>query len=75
MDTDTYTQRVADTVRAEMARRRVGHQRLAVALGVSRGSVHRRLSGQLPFDVAELSVIADLLGIPVADLISERRAS
>lgn len=38
--------------------------------------MQRRLSGQVPFDVAELDQVADELGVPLSDLIGDdERAS
>lgn len=60
---------VAGEVRAEMARQQINQQRVADALGFSRQALSRRITGEVPFDVAELEKIADLLGVPVARLI------
>lgn len=35
-------------------------------LGMSRSSVARRLSGQIPFDVSELHKLSVALGVPVS---------
>lgn len=67
----TTTQRVASTIRAEMARRRVDQGAVAQRLGVSRPSVSRRLSGAVDLTVSELVEVADLLGVSPAALISE----
>lgn len=64
---------VAGQVRAELARTRIPQKRVAEVLGTSRAAVCRRLSGEIPFDVAELEAIAELLGIPVTQLL-ERAA-
>ena len=39
---------------------------LAAALGLSQPSVSRRLRGEVPWDVAELAIVAGLVGVPVA---------
>lgn len=37
---------------------------------MSRSSVARRLSGEIPFDVAELHKIAAALGVPISDFLA-----
>lgn len=61
--TNSFTQRVAGTVRAELARHRKSQGDLAAALGVSRSYVSRRLMGEVAFDVDEVSRIAEWLQI------------
>jgi transcriptional regulator with XRE-family HTH domain len=68
------TNRVAATVRAEMARRRTRQTVLAQRLGMSSTAVSRRLTGETPFSVPELMAVADVLGMPVADLMPETTA-
>ena len=69
--TDLPAQRVAATVRAEMARRRVTQDQVAQRLGLSQSAVSRRLGGHLPFDVAELSAVAEILGVTPASLLDD----
>lgn len=57
---------IADEVRAEMARQRLSGVRAAKALGWTQNYIQRRLSGTVPFDVADLQAIADLLEVPVS---------
>lgn len=61
---------VADTVRAELARQRRTAGDLAVALGVTPHTVGKRLNGTIPFDMAELYVVAAFLSIPITRLTS-----
>lgn len=63
--------RVAGTVRAEMARCRLSQTALAQALGISQAHVSRKVRGLSSFTVAELDVIAGLVGLPASLLISE----
>ena len=56
---------VAAEVRAELARHRLSGVRAAKALGWSQNYISRRLSGTVPFDVADLAALADLLEVPV----------
>lgn len=65
----TPTERTASVVRAEVARRRVRSGDLAQLLNISRTTVWRRLNGEYPFTVDELTAIAGLLGMPVGDLL------
>lgn len=65
----THAQAVAANVRAEMARRQVTQATLAAALGVTQQAVSRRLRGDVDFTVSELQAVADVLEVPVADLI------
>lgn len=48
-----------------MARKKLTQQELARALGVVQQTVSRRLTGEVPFDVAELSQVAQILEVPV----------
>ncbi|WP_029291819.1 helix-turn-helix transcriptional regulator [Cellulomonas sp. HZM] len=70
MQTQSHAQRVADEVRAAMARRRVTQTMVADRLNMSQAAVSRRLSGSVAFDVNELAAVADLLGIESADLLA-----
>ena len=58
---------VADEVRAELARQRISGVRAAKALGWTQNYIQRRLSGVVPFDVADLQAIADLLEVSVTN--------
>ena len=62
--------RVASTIRAELARRRIPQTLVAERLTLSQATVSRRLTGEYPFDVDELDVIADLLGMTTAELVA-----
>lgn len=63
-------ERLAEEVRAAMARRRIPQSTLAEALSKSQAAVSRRLSGKVAFDVNELEIVASVIGIPAADLIT-----
>lgn len=64
---------IAGAVRAELARQRKSQQDLQQRLGISRATLGRRLSGHSPFDANELVVVADFLGLSVAELVGEAR--
>jgi transcriptional regulator with XRE-family HTH domain len=70
MPHDLLSQRIATTLKAEMARRDVTQESLARKLGVSQQFISRRLSGRVTLSVDELSDIAVAIGVPVADLIA-----
>ncbi len=70
----TPTERVAATVRAELARRSISGRQLARHLDASPSAMHRRLSGVQPFDVAELAQVAEFLGLPLSDLVETSAA-
>ncbi|HEY3261291.1 MAG TPA: helix-turn-helix domain-containing protein [Pseudonocardiaceae bacterium] len=60
---------MAAEVRAEMARQNVPQRELGRVLGLSQGAAWRRLKGEVPFDVSELSKVADLLGVPMTQFL------
>jgi len=69
------TERTAATVRAEVARARAKTTDLARVLGLSRTTVWRRLTGEYPFNVAELDALASHLGVPVSTFFDDRQAA
>lgn len=68
--TDPLSQRVAATVRAELARHQLKQRHLAEALGISVQQTSERLAGSTPFRLDELDAIADLLDLPLTDIVS-----
>jgi transcriptional regulator with XRE-family HTH domain len=58
-------QEIAAEVRAEMARQQLSGVRAAKKLGWTQNYIARRLSGTVPFDVADLAEVASLLGVPI----------
>lgn len=69
MQKNPAVERVAANVRAELARKGITQTDLAAKLAKSQPFVSRRLSGRVPFDVADLAAIASVLDITVADLV------
>jgi hypothetical protein len=65
MSVSEARQSVAGEVRAVMARKRISVSKAARALGVGQSWLHRRVVGDIPFDVGELYAVADLLETPV----------
>lgn len=62
-------ERVAEEVRALMARRRITQTALATAVGQSQAAMSRRIVGDVAFDLDDLEKIAPLLGVGVAQLL------
>ena len=71
----SLSETVAGEVRAEMGRSRVSASELARRLGRSHSYVWRRITGDVPFDIAELSAIAEALGVPVSRLMPAERVA
>ena len=72
---ETYTQTVAGNVRAAMARAGRGTaSEVASILGLSQPTARRRWSGEHPYSVDELDLLARELGEPVATLTLPRSA-
>ncbi len=64
-DVDELREFIAGQVRAEMARQKIGDTELAGYLGQNQQWFSRRKLGSVPFDAAELMMVADYLGLPV----------
>jgi transcriptional regulator with XRE-family HTH domain len=69
--TETTAERIAANVRAEMARKGVTQQKLAVHLDWSQAAISRRLSARVAFNVDELARIAAFLAVPLSALLGE----
>jgi transcriptional regulator with XRE-family HTH domain len=68
---NTTAQQIGGNVRAEMARRNISQVALAAELGMSSQSMlSARLSGKPPFNVDELTRVAQILNVDVAVLMS-----
>ena len=68
---NTPSARVGANVRAEMARRGITQTQLAGQIGKTQAQLSKRLAGQIPFDVNELTAVAGALGVPLTDLMAE----
>ena len=64
---------VAEEVRVALARRQISGVKLANMIGRSQVYVSRRLRGEVPFDVDDLALIAEALGMKMVDLVSGQR--
>lgn len=60
---------VLSEIRAWMGRRDVNQTEMAEALGISQSQMSKRLRGRIPIDIVELGVMADYLGITIAELV------
>ena len=63
------SERVAEEVRAEMARRQISVDALSEESGVPISTLRRSVKGQRPFTIQELFVITRLLGTTVVDIV------
>jgi transcriptional regulator with XRE-family HTH domain len=69
MDVDTWANRVAAAVRAEMAWQRRSAVDLAKHLDVASGTVSKRLNGEVAIDLVEIEKIAAWLGLTPSELL------
>jgi transcriptional regulator with XRE-family HTH domain len=65
------TQRTADNVRAELARRGITGADLARRLGWSNAAVSRRLQGAAPLTIEHLTAIAVEIEVPLSSLVAD----
>lgn len=70
MEPHSQREAVAANVRALLARNRATQAQLAALLGVSNATVSRRMTGELPWDVDELALIAARYGTTVESLVA-----
>ena len=66
---------VAGAVRAELARAGKTQGALTAVLHLSQPAISRRLSGQVPFTIDELSAAAAFLDIPLSTLVPQAVAA
>jgi hypothetical protein len=60
---------IGERVRREMWERHIPFVRLAERLGLDQSAGHRRLSGRTAWKVRELLIAAEMLEMPVEDLL------
>jgi transcriptional regulator with XRE-family HTH domain len=70
-ESPSVTQLVARNVRDALKRQRWSGRSAAIELGWGTAFISRRLSGDVDFNVSELSQIADLLNVPVGSFFDE----
>lgn len=66
---------VAEAILVGLARKRSNQGKLAEHLRLSQPAVHRRMTGKVSWRISELAEVADFLGITMADLVDEAKAS
>jgi predicted XRE-type DNA-binding protein len=66
---DDVARETANRVRQAMTAAGVRQISLAEVLGISQAQVSQRLTGNVDFTITELTRVAELLGLPVADLL------
>lgn len=66
----TTSKRVAANVRAELARQQISTAQFRDILGLSQSSASRRLLGQQPLNVNELTTISTFLGVDPSALLA-----
>jgi hypothetical protein len=67
----TWSEAVAATVRAELARRRIRATSLMEVLDLGRTATYDRVNGVVPFDTRELLLVASFLGMTAEELVRE----
>jgi hypothetical protein len=67
----TWSQSVAATVRAELARRRIRAAALMEVLGLGRTATYDRVNGVVPFDTREILLVASFLDMTAEQLVAE----
>jgi hypothetical protein len=67
----TWSQSVAATVRAELARRRIRAAALMEVLGLGRTATYDRVNGVVPFDTREILLVAAFLDMSAEQLVAE----
>lgn len=60
---------IGERVRRELWERHIPYVRLAEKLGLDQSAGHRRLSGRTAWKVRDLLIAAEMLGLPVEDLL------
>jgi transcriptional regulator with XRE-family HTH domain len=63
---------VAEEIRVLLARRKMSATQLARITGLKQSSLSRRMTGETAFDMDDLELIADALGVAVTDLMPRR---
>jgi DNA-binding Xre family transcriptional regulator len=64
-------ERVADEVRAHMARQKLSAAKLSATVGIPKATLSRKLNGKTPFLVDELMSICDVLDVDMTDLLRD----
>lgn len=62
---------VGAEVRGQLAKRRITGVAAARAIGLSQPAFSRRVNGEIPFDVTELTALGQLLGVPAETFLKD----
>jgi len=62
--------RIAAEIRAELARQQMSQATLSAATGITPSTLRARLQGVQPFWMDELDQIANVIGVPLSELIT-----
>lgn len=63
------TRAIGAALREALRRRGIRQEGAAATLGLSQAAISRRLAGEVPWRIEELEALAELLGIPLAELL------
>lgn len=64
-------ERTAEEIRVILARRKMSAAELARRTGIRQQNLSRRMTGETAFDLDDLEVIAQALGVKVSDLVND----
>jgi transcriptional regulator with XRE-family HTH domain len=67
-DMNDAVSRIADKMRGVAAEKRATQGEVAGLLGIGRKAVNDRMNGRVPWTAAELLVLSEAWGVPVASL-------
>ncbi|MGY5048323.1 helix-turn-helix domain-containing protein [Streptomyces sp. 900105755] len=65
----TRRRAIGDAIRAQREREKLSQEKLGELTGIDRKTVNRIEQGTYPTDIDRLLLIADALGVPLADLV------
>lgn len=68
-NTDSPAETVVERIKAVMAERQITGVELARRLGFTQAYISRRLTGEVDFRMAELTAVAEALGVPLSQFI------
>jgi transcriptional regulator with XRE-family HTH domain len=74
MASESTTHRVTEVIRDKLRDAKISQESAAASLGLSQQAVSRRLSGEVDFSLTELTVVAELLSVPLSELLDRPAA-
>ena len=66
---------VGERVHQELWRQRIPQAQVCEAMGIARGTLHRKMRGDVTWSVADLVAVAQVINIPVSDLLPQTAAA